>query len=130
MDGLTLVEAGNDLIEAVLTAATRVHQELGPGLLESAYETALAFELQDRGIGFRRQLDIPVRYRGQELGVGFRADMVVEDCLLLELKAVDHVADIHTAQVITYLKLLGIKRGYLLNFNQRLLKHGIRRISI
>lgn len=130
MDGLTLVEAGNDLIEAVLTAATRVHQELGPGLLESAYETARAFELQDRSIGFRRQLDIPVRYRGQELGVGFRADMVVEDCLLLELKAVDHLADIHTAQVITYLKLLGIKRGYLLNFNQRLLNHGIRRISI
>ena len=77
-----------------------------------------------------RQVAIPVKYHGRELGTGFRADIIVAHCLLLENKAIDHLLPIHTAQVITYLKLLRFKRGYLLNFNQKLMKEGIKRISI
>ena len=118
------------LIDLVLTAATKVHTALGPGLLESVYEAALAFEFVELGLRFGRQVEVPVIYRGQDLGVGFRADFIVEGCLLLELKSVDEFAPIHLAQVITYLKLLRLKRGYLLNFNKRLLKEGIKRVSI
>ena len=114
----------------VLTAATKVHAELGPGLLESVYEAALAFEFVELGLSFQRQVEIPVIYRGQDLGVGFRADFIVEDCLLLELKSADEFAPVHLAQVITYLKLIRCKRGYLPNFTKRLLKEGIKRVSI
>ncbi len=123
-------DCSEDLIERVLTAATVVHRELGPGLLESVYEKALLVELMEVGVGARHQVEIPVVYRGRDLGVGFRADLIVEDCLLLELKCVDVFTPVHTAQVITYLKLLRFKRGFLLNFNVRLLKQGIKRISI
>ena len=125
-----LTECDDQLVDAILSAATRVHMELGPGLLESVYERALAWELTERGIVVQCQAPIAVRYRGQELGVGFRADMIVEQCLLLELKCIECFNDVHIAQVITYLRLLGFKRGYLLNFNTRLLKHGIKRVSI
>lgn len=84
----------------------------------------------DQGVEARTQIEIPVSYRGRPLGLGFRADMIVESSLLLEIKAVENVVDIHLSQIITYLKLIGLKRGLLLNFNERLLKHGIRRISI
>ena len=94
-----------------------------------AVETS-AGEAEVAGIPARRQVEVPVSYRGRDLGTGFRADIIVADCLLLELKAVEALAPIHIAQVITYLKLLGFKRGYLLNFNVPLLKHGIKRISI
>ena len=89
-----------------------------------------AWELAESGIASRCQVPITARYRNQELGVGFRADMIVAECLLLELKCVECFNDIHIAQMITYLRLLGYKRGYLLNFNTRLLKHGIKRVSI
>lgn len=125
-----LVEAPNDLIDRVLTAATQVHRELGPGLLEQVYESALMIELAYSGIQAERQVEICAEYRGQDLGVAFRADIIVEGCLLLELKAVEKLADIHLAQVITYLKMLRFKRGYLLNFNSKLMKDGIRRVSI
>jgi GxxExxY protein len=125
-----LVDCSEELISRVLTAATEVHKELGPGLLESVYELALSLELELAGIPARRQVEVPVIYRGRDLGAGFRADIVVADCLLLELKAIQELAPIHTAQIISYLKLLGIKRGYLLNFNAPLLKQGIKRISI
>ena len=125
-----LKEADDLLVDLVLTAATKVHVELGPGLLESVYEAALAFEFVELGLSFQRQIEIPVIYRGQDLGVGFRADFIAEDCLLLELKSVDEFAPVHLAQVITYLKLIRCKRGYLLNFNKRLLKEGIKRVSI
>jgi GxxExxY protein len=117
-------------VDAVLTAATQVHMAFGPGLLESVYEAALAIELTERGLSFQRQAAIPVTYHGADLGVGFRADFVIEGCLLLELKCIDEFAPVHLAQVITYLKLLRLKRGYLLNFNKRLLKEGIKRVSI
>ena len=105
-----LVDCGDDLMGAVINAAIAVHRTLGPGLLESVYEQALAFELLDRNIGFRRQVEVPVVYRGNDLGVGFTG--------------------VHLAQLITYLRLLGIKRGLLLNFNTKLLKDGIKRVSI
>ncbi|HEV3116355.1 MAG TPA: GxxExxY protein [Gemmataceae bacterium] len=125
-----LIECSEELIGGVLTAATEVHKALGPGLLESVYELALMVELEMAGIPARRQVEVPVSYRGRDLGTGLRADIIVADCLLLELKAVEALAPIHTAQIITYLKLLGYKRGYLLNLNVPLLKHGIKRISI
>jgi len=110
-----LVDCGDNLIGEVINAAIAVHKVLGPGLLESVYEQALAFELSDRNIGFCRQVEVPVVYRGNDLGVGFRADMIVEDVLVLELKAIDEFR---------------IKRGLLLNFNTKLLKDGIKRVSI
>jgi len=118
------------LIDAVLTCATNVHRELGPGLLESVYEQALMIELVDAGIPAQRQVDIPAQYRGHDLGLGFRADIIIADSLLLEVKSVNEFTDIHLAQVITYLKLLRFKRGYLLNFNSYLLRDGIKRVSI
>ena len=125
-----LIECSEELIGRVLTAATEVHKALGPGLLESVYELALMVELEVAGIPARRQVEVPVSYRGRDLGAGFRADIIMADCLLLELKAVEALAPIHIAQIITYLKLLGFKRGYLLNFNVPLLNQAITRISI
>ena len=126
----TLQVCSEELIDKVLTAATKVHTELGPGLLESVYEKALLFELTEMGIPAQSQVDVPVKYRNVELGLGFRADIVVDNNLLLELKTVNEFAPIHLSQVMTYLKVLNIKRGFLLNFNTRLLKNGIKRISI
>ncbi len=125
-----MVEADEGVIDRTLTAATNVHRALGPGLLESVYEAALMVELRARGLGAQRQVAVPVQYRGVDLGLGFRADVIVEQQLLLELKAVQSLDDVHLSQVISYLRLLGIKRGYLLNFNVRLMKDGIRRVSI
>jgi GxxExxY protein len=124
------IDCGDDLIGEVVSAAIAVHRALGPGLLESVYELALAFELTDRNIRFVRQAAIPVTYRGHNLGEGFRADIIVEASLLLELKAVDCFSNVHLAQVMTYLRLLNIKRGLLLNFNTKLMKDGIKRVSI
>ncbi len=123
-------DCDESLIDAVLTAATNVHKELGPGLLESVYELALMMELVDLGIEAKRQVEIPVNYRGRDLGIGFRADIIVAGSLLLEIKAVDDFNATHLAQIMTYLKLLGFKRGYLLNFHKKLLKDGIKRVSI
>lgn len=128
MDALQVCSEG--LIDQVLSAATKVHIELGPGLLESVYEKALMYELAEFGISAKSQVDVPVKYRNIELGLGFRADIVVDNSLLLELKTVNEFAPIHLAQLMTYLKVLKIKRGFLLNFNTKLLKHGIKRVSI
>jgi GxxExxY protein len=125
-----LKDCSEELIDRVLTAATSVHRELGPGLLESVYKRALMMELAEARIPAEREVEIPVLYRGRELGVGFRADIIVADCLLLELKCIDSVSPIELAQVINYLKLLGFKRGYIINFKRRLLKEGIKRVSI
>jgi GxxExxY protein len=125
-----LIECGEDLIDRVLTAATTVHMTLGPRLLESVYEAALMMELTEAGIVAERQVEIPVCYRGRNLGLGFRADIIVEKCLLLELKAVERITDLHLAQAMNYLKLLRFKRGSILNFNHKLMKEGIKRVSI
>lgn len=129
-DENNLIECGRDLIDNVLTALTNVHRTLGPGLFESVYESATMVELAEMNIPAKRQVEIPVRYRGKDLGIGFRADIVVSDCLLLELKTIEEFSAIHVAQVITYLRLLRFKRGYLINFNKTLLKEGIKRVSI
>ena len=125
-----LIECSEGLRDKVLTAATAVHRALGPGLLESVYELALMMELAEMGIPALNPVDVPVFYRGRNLGTGFRADILVADCLLLELKSVEQFHPIHLAQTITYLKLLRYKRGFLLNFNVSLLKQGIKRVSI
>lgn len=120
----------NELITVVLDAAFEVHRELGPGLLESVYEQAMALELTGLGVAFERQREVPVRYKGKACGIGFRADLLVDECLLIELKAVDELSPVHLAQTMTYLRLLGVRRGLLLNFNKRLLKDGIKRVVV
>ena len=127
---MPLKDCDEKLIEQVLAAAIEIHRELGPELLESVYEHALMIELKAAGIPAQRQVEIPARYRGHVLDLGFRADIIVADCLLLEMKSVSEFSDLHLAQVITYLKLLHFKRGFLLNFNTKILKDGIKRVSI
>ncbi len=125
-----LIDSSEDLIDRVLTAATNVHRELGPGLLESVYERALMIELADAGIRATNQVEVPAIFKGKDLGLGFRADVIVEDCLLLELKCVDSFSRVHLAQILNYLRLLRFKKGFLLNFNLPRLKDGIQRLSI
>lgn len=129
-EGTLLRDCEEQIIDAVLTCVTNVHRNLGLGQFESVYELATMVELEQTRMPAKRQVEIPVFYRGHDLGIGFRADIVVADCLLLELKTVDEFAPIHLAQMITYLKLLRIKRGFLINFNKTLLKDGIKRVSI
>ena len=117
----------NELTDAIIGAAIEVHRVLGPGLLESTYEMCLCRELSIRGIPFERQVPIPVEYKGVKLDCGYRADIVVDETILIEIKAVDSVLSIHDAQLLSYLKLGGWKIGLLINFNVELLKHGLRR---
>jgi GxxExxY protein len=118
------------LTDKVIGRAIEVHRNLGPGLLESAYEACLCFELNKEGLNFTKQQAIPVRYKSIDLYCGFRADIIVEDKLLLELKATDRIHPIHNAQLLTYLKLTGLKTGLILNFNTELLKNGIQRMVL
>ena len=120
----------NSLSKEIIGAAVQVHRALGPGLLEGAYEACLAHELATRELAFERQRPIPLTYGGQVIEVGFRADFIVEKAILLELKAVERLQPIHTAQVLTYLKLTGLQLGLLINFNETMLQHGIRRVVL
>lgn len=117
----------NLLTEAVIGAAIEVHRTLGPGLLESAYEICLCRELQLRDVGFQRQQPIAIEYKGVRLDCGYRADLIIQDTVLIELKAVETLSALHEAQLMSYLKLSGRPAGLLINFNVQLLKHGIRR---
>jgi GxxExxY protein len=117
----------NRLSHEVIGAALEVHRLLGPGFLESLYEEALCIELELRKITFQRQAPIPVHYKGRVVGEN-RLDLLVGDCLVVELKAVDQLATIHTAQVLAYLKATGHKLGLLINFNVPVLKYGIKRV--
>jgi GxxExxY protein len=117
----------NELTDAIIGAAMEVHRTLGPGLLESTYEMCLCRELSIRGISFERQVPIPVEYKGVKLDCGYRADIVVDETILIEIKAIDSLLPIHDAQLLSYLKLGGWKIGLLINFNVELLKHGLRR---
>jgi GxxExxY protein len=116
------------LSEAIRGALIEVHRTLGPGLLESAYEQCLCHELTLRGIPFERQVALPVRYKGVQLDCGYRIDLIVDGKILLELKSVETVLPIHRAQVITYLKLSGLKLGLLVNFSSSRIIDGIERI--
>ncbi|GMV13490.1 MAG: hypothetical protein AMXMBFR56_17140 [Polyangiaceae bacterium] len=119
----------DELARAVVDAALEVHRVLGPGFLESVYEEALAVELQHRGIPFERQVRLLVRYKGQTVGEG-RIDLLVGGELVVELKAVEELARVHVAQVISYLKANGRPLALLITFNVPLLRHGIRRIAL
>lgn len=116
------------LSKEILGAAIEVHRCLGPGLLESAYEAALAHELQLRGLRFSRQQALPLRYKGVQLGCACRIDLLVDDTVLLELKSVESLQPIHEAQLLTYLRHTGLWLGLLMNFNVPIMHKGIRRI--
>lgn len=118
----------NEIAADVVDAAFRVHTTLGPGLLESVYEAALAHELRRRGRGVKRQEPIAIVYDGIELGEGFRADLLVEDKVIVELKSVEKVAPVHKKQTLTYIRLADKRLGLLINFGAPLIKDGITRI--
>jgi GxxExxY protein len=122
-----VVLASEQVCSDVIAAAIQVHRALGPGLLESAYESCLEYEFQDRGIVHESQVALPVVYRGRRLDCGYRMDFVVGDEVVLELKCVEKVSPIHEAQLLTYLRLSGKRVGLLLNFNVPVLKDGIVR---
>jgi GxxExxY protein len=116
------------ITESIISAAVEVHRALGPGLLESAYEACLAFELADRGLAVEQQKALPVVYRDVHLECGYRLDLLVEQSVIVEIKSVETLMPIHEAQLLSYLKLSGCPVGLLINFNVRQLKDGIRRL--
>ena len=118
------------LTEKVIGCAIEVHRMLGPGLLESTYQQCLAHELKLNNISFQLEFPIPVDYKGTKLDCGYRIDMLIEDRLILELKAVDQIKNIHKAQLLTYMKLAKIETGLLMNFNVRKLADGIKRFKL
>jgi GxxExxY protein len=119
-----------DVSEAVIAAAIEVHRELGPGLLEAVYEAAMAEELRLRGLAYERQVNVPVVYKGLVLDGAYRVDLVVEQSLVVELKAVEALIPVHSAQLLTYLRLLDKPTGLLINFNQAQLRQGLKRIAL
>ena len=119
----------DDLTEKIIGACIRIHRALGPGLLESAYEECLCYELSVIGLAFTRQKPLPVRYESVHLDCGYRLDLVVEDAVVIEMKTVEKFLPIHDAQLLTYLKLSGLTLGLLINFNVPVLKDGVRRIA-
>ena len=118
----------NEIAREIVDAAYKVHTTLGPGLLESAYETVLAYELRERGLVVDLQKPMPVIYEDVTIEVGFRADMVVEDKVIVELKSVEHTSPVHKKQLLTYLRLADKRLGLLINFGSTLIKNGITRV--
>ncbi len=120
------IEDGAGLI---IGACIEVHRHLGPGLLESAYEQCVCHELRLRGLPFERQRQVPLVYKGVALPCGYRLDLVVDDCLVVEIKAVERLLPVHEAQALTYLRLTGLRAALLVNFNVPVLRQGLRRLS-
>lgn len=118
----------DDIATQVVDSSFKVHKALGPGLLESVYEVCLYHELQKRGLKVKRQVNVPVVYDNIKFDVGFRLDLLVEDKIIVEIKAVDDINPVFEAQVLTYLKLTGKRLGFLINFNTPVIKKGIKRI--
>ena len=118
----------NDISSIILGCAIEVHKQLGPGLLESAYEACLVYELKNKGLKVAQQQALPVVYKDIKLEAGYRIDILVEETVIIEIKSTDALADIHFAQVLTYLKLKELKLGLLINFNTVLLKDGVKRV--
>ena len=118
----------NELSNKIIGAAIEIHKTLGPGLLESAYEYALAYELQELGLNVKRQVSMPFNYKEIKLDVGYKIDLLIENKVIIELKAVESLTPTHFAQTLTYLKLSKLKLGILLNFNEKYLKHGVQRV--
>ena len=118
----------NEISRVILDSAISVHKELGPGLLESVYEIVLAYEIEQRGLHVNRQVPITIRYKDMTFDAAFRADLVVEEKVIVELKSVEQISEVHKKQVQTYLRLRGYKLGFLLNFGEALMKRGIVRV--
>ena len=127
MAASTLPPETEAIAREVVDSVFKVHKELGPGLLESVYEACLVHELGKRRIPVQRQKSVPVRYDGETIDTGLRLDLVIADRVIVELKVVDHLLPVHRAQIITYLKLTGLRLGLLVNFNVALIKDGIHR---
>jgi GxxExxY protein len=118
----------NELSRIVFDCALKVHQSLGPGLLESAYEECLYYELRKTGLNVQKQKPLPLIYEEVKLDVGYRIDIIVENKLIIEIKSVEALNDVHFAQLLTYLKLTNCKLGLLINFNVSLIKNGVKRV--
>ncbi|HCE57688.1 MAG TPA: GxxExxY protein [Prolixibacteraceae bacterium] len=118
----------NEISYKIIGAALEIHKNIGPGLLESAYENALAFDLREMGFDVKQQVPMPFIYKDIQLEVGYRIDLTVNNKVLIEIKSVENMAPVHFAQTLTYLKLSGMKLGLLINFNTNVLKEGIHRI--
>lgn len=127
---MSITDGRDPLSGKVIELAIEVHRELGPGLLEDVYEECLCYELSQAGMAFQRQLPLPVRYKQVRLDCGYKLDVVVEQKLVLELKTVEKLLPIHDAQILTYLKISGIKTGLLMNFCTPLLKDGLKRFVL
>ena len=124
----SLPDSQEKVVSEIVDSLFAVHSNLGPGLLESVYEECLAFELSDRKINYQRQVSVPIQYRSRKLNLGFRLDLLIEDFLVIELKAVENLLPVHEAQLITYLKLAAKPIGLLVNFNVPMIKDGIHRL--
>ena len=122
--------ASDELSHVIIGAAIEVHKHLGPGLLESAYEECLCREFALRGIHFERQVQLPIEYKGVKLDCGYRLDLVIENLVIVEIKAVEKTEPVHEAQLLTYLRLRGLWLGLLINFNVPHLKDGVRRFVL
>jgi GxxExxY protein len=118
----------NEVAKQIVDVAFKIHTTFGPGLLESVYETIMAYELQKRGLSVRRQQAIPVIYEDVRMDIGFRADLIVENKVVVEIKSVDAIAPVHKKQLLTYLRLTDKRLGLLINFNVELIKNGISRV--
>ncbi len=122
--------ATNRLSDVVIGAAIEVHRHLGPGLLESSYHACLCHELELRGVAYESRVFVPLRYKGIQLSKGYIIDLLIEKALVIEIKSVDKLLPIHFAQLMTYMRLLGVASGLLMNFNVDLLPHGIKRMLL
>src|SRR6185295_1281794 len=118
----------NEIATIVVDAAFKIHNALGPGLFESVYEATLDFELKKRGLRSNQQVGFPVQYEGVKLGLGFRPDLIVENKVIVEVKSIETLAPVHKKQLLTYLRLLDLRLGLLINFNVDLIKNGIQRV--
>ena len=117
----------NDIGTIIVDCAVELHRNLGPGLLETVFEVTLARALERRGLAVQRQVAVPIEYQGETFSEGFRADLIVGDLVIVELKSIEHVSPAHKKQLLTYLRLTGLKLGYLLNFGEALMRDGITR---
>jgi GxxExxY protein len=118
----------NALSNAIIGAALRVHDELGPGMLESAYEACLMFELLDMGLKVEREKALPLVYRGRRLDCGYRLDLLVDDSIIVEVKSIERLGPVHNAQLLSYLRQCDLKLGLLINFNVKWLRDGVKRV--
>lgn len=119
----------NEIAKIIVNVCYDIHVELGPGLLESVYEQIVCYELDKEGLNFRRQVPIRVLWDNQDMSIGFRADLIVENKVIVELKSVENIIPVHKKQLLTYLKITNLKLGLLINFNDTLIKNGITRIA-